>query len=60
MVGFGAPSRGLHEIVDDEHLKLNEIVDFVINTVPDQGTVTVRAEEALLSSLAILNIHFMY
>lgn len=60
LVGFGAPSRGLHEIVDDEHLKLNEIVDFVINTVPDQGTVTVRAEEALLSSLAILNIHFMY
>lgn len=60
LVGFGAPSRGLHEIVEDEHLKLNELVDFVINTVPNQGTVTVRAEEALLASLAILNMHFIY
>ena len=60
LIGFGAPSRGLHEIVEDEHLKLNEIVDFVINTVPNQGTATVRAEEALLSSLAILNMHFIY
>jgi len=60
LVGFGAPSRGLHEIVEDEHLKLNELVDFVINTVPNQGTATVRAEEALLASLAILNMHFIY
>jgi predicted SPOUT superfamily RNA methylase MTH1 len=60
LVGFGAPSRGLHEIVEDEHLKLNDLVDFVINTVPNQGTVTVRAEEALLATLAILNVHFVY
>jgi hypothetical protein len=60
LVGFGAPSRGLHEIVEDEHLKLNDLVDFVINTVPNQGTVTVRAEEALLATLAILNVHFLY
>ncbi len=60
LVGFGAPSRGLQEIAEDEHLKLNELVDFVMNTVPNQGTVTVRAEEALLASLAILNMHFIY
>jgi hypothetical protein len=58
LVAFGAPSRGLHEIVEDEGLKLDGIVDFVVNTVPNQGTVTVRTEEALFASLAILNVHF--
>jgi len=58
LVAFGAPSRGLHEIVQDERLKLGEIVDFIVNTVPNQGTATVRMEEALLASLAILNVHF--
>lgn len=60
LVAFGAPSRGLHEIVADEGLKLQEIVDFVVNTVPDQGTATVRAEEALLATLAIFNMYFPY
>ena len=58
LVAFGAPSRGLHEIVEDEGLKLGGMVDFVVNTVPNQGTVTVRMEEALLASLAVLNVHF--
>jgi predicted SPOUT superfamily RNA methylase MTH1 len=60
LVAFGAPSRGLHEIVENEGSKLDEIVDFVVNTVPNQGTVTVRTEEALFASLAILNVHFNY
>jgi predicted SPOUT superfamily RNA methylase MTH1 len=58
LVAFGAPSRGLHEIAEDENLKLENIADFVVNMVPNQGTVTVRTEEALLASLAILNVHF--
>ena len=58
LVALGAPSRGLHEIVEDEGLKLDGLVDFVVNTVPNQGTVTVRMEEALLASLAIFNVHF--
>ena len=58
LVAFGAPSRGLHEIVEDEGMKLGGIVDFVVNTVPNQGTATVRMEEALLASLAVLNVHF--
>jgi len=58
LVAFGAPTRGLHEIVKDEGANLNDIVDFVVNTVPDQGTETVRTEEALLASLAILNVQF--
>ena len=60
LVAFGAPARGLHEIVEDEGLKLQDVVDFTVNTVPRQGTATVRAEEALLASLAILNIYFNY
>jgi methyltransferase len=58
LVAFGAPSRGLHEIVQDEGLELGKIVDFVVNTVPNQGTGTVRMEEALFASLAIFNVHF--
>jgi predicted SPOUT superfamily RNA methylase MTH1 len=58
LVAFGAPTRGLHEIVRDESVNLNEIVDFVVNTVPEQGTETVRTEEALLASLAIFNVQF--
>ncbi len=58
LVGFGAPTRGLHEIAREEGLRLDGIVDFVVNTIPDQGTETVRTEEALLASLAILNLQF--
>jgi predicted SPOUT superfamily RNA methylase MTH1 len=58
LVAFGAPTRGLHEIVRDESANLNDVVDFVVNTVPQQGTETVRTEEALLASLAILNMQF--
>jgi predicted SPOUT superfamily RNA methylase MTH1 len=60
LVAFGAPSRGLHEIVADEGLKLGEITEFAVNMVPGQGTVTVRTEEALLATLAILNVQFSY
>jgi hypothetical protein len=58
LVAFGAPSRGLHEIAKDEGLRLETIVDFVVNTIPGQGTATVRTEEALLASLAIFNERF--
>jgi len=58
LMAFGAPARGLHEIVGDEGANLNDIADFVVNMVPEQGTETVRTEEALLVSLAILNMQF--
>jgi hypothetical protein len=58
LVAFGAPSRGLHEIAKEEGAKLEAMVDFIVNTIPGQGTATVRTEEALLASLAILNIQF--
>ena len=55
---FGAPTRGLHEIAKDEGIRLREKVDFLLNTIPNQGTETVRTEEALLATLAILNVQF--
>ena len=56
LVAFGAPSQGLGDIVKREGRRLTELVDFVVNTVPMQGTETVRTEEALVASLAIFNI----
>ncbi len=58
LVAFGAPARGLHEIMEDEGADLNVIADFVVNMVPEQGTETVRTEEALFASLAVLNVMF--
>jgi methyltransferase len=60
MVSFGAPARGLHEIVADEGLSLADAADFIVNTLPKQGTATVRTEEAILASLAIFNVSFDY
>lgn len=55
LLAFGAPSRGLEEIVAQEKLGLEAVADFVVNTIPNQGTQTVRTEEALYASLALLN-----
>jgi methyltransferase len=56
LVTFGAPSRGLHEIAKAEGARLEKLVDFVVNTIPDQGTATVRTEEAVFATLAIFNV----
>jgi len=56
LVAFGAPTQGLREIVGREGRQLNELVDFVVNMVPMQGTETVRTEEAVIASLAVFNI----
>jgi len=56
LVVFGAPTKGLYEIVAQNGLQLEDIVDFVVNTIPCQGTETVRTEEAVFASLALLNL----
>ena len=55
LVAFGAPAQGLYEILAHERLKLEEISHFILNTIPCQGTKTVRTEEAICTTLAILN-----
>jgi predicted SPOUT superfamily RNA methylase MTH1 len=58
LVAFGSPARGLYDIAKSEGLRLNDVVDFVVNTIPSQGTETVRTEEAVVASLAIFNTYF--
>lgn len=57
LIIFGAPKHGVPEILAREgtHIKMFE---FVVNMFPDQGTQTVRLEEAILGTLAILNNSF--
>jgi len=56
LIAFGAPTQGLYEIVAREHLELDDVAHFTVNTIPNQGTETVRTEEAVFASLAILNL----
>jgi len=56
LVAFGAPTQGLYEIAARERIRLDEVAHFTINTIPSQGTETVRTEEALYATLAILNV----
>ncbi|UCD26393.1 MAG: RNA-binding protein [Candidatus Bathyarchaeota archaeon] len=55
LVAFGAPTQGLNDIIKRENLELTEVTDFTVNTIPNQGSETVRTEEALYVSLAILS-----
>lgn len=52
---FGGPNRGVRELLSNEMQMLKENIDFWVNTVPEQGTETVRLEEAIWTSLSILN-----
>ncbi|MFX0044983.1 MAG: putative RNA uridine N3 methyltransferase [Candidatus Hermodarchaeota archaeon] len=52
---FGGPRRGVSELFPDEKNEMKKHVDFWVNTIPDQGTETVRLEEAILVSLGLLN-----
>jgi methyltransferase len=54
LVVFGAPKHGIHDILAKEGASINPY-EFVANMFPNQGTETVRLEEAVLGSLAILN-----
>lgn len=55
LVAFGAPSQGLFEILARENLQLKDLAHFIVNTIPSQGTETVRTEEALCGSFALLS-----
>lgn len=54
LVVFGAPKHGVHDILAKEGASIKPY-EFVVNMFPNQGTETVRLEEALLGTLAILN-----
>jgi methyltransferase len=55
-IAFGSPSTGLESLLEDEGHKLADHSDYVVNSVPGQGTATVRSEEAIYITLGILNL----
>ena len=56
LVVFGSPDEGVPEMLARFKINISETMDFNLNTIPHQGVETVRTEEALWSSLAVLNI----
>ncbi len=54
LVVFGTPERGIHEILGISVTKIPKSQS--LNFFPNQATETVRLEEAILGTLAILNI----
>ena len=52
---FGGPRYGIGELLVHEKDALKNNIDFWVNSIPNQGTETVRLEEAVLMSLALLN-----
>ncbi len=55
-VAFGGPYQGLFEVCDRQAVDPDDLFDIMVNAIPDQGTATVRTEEALNATLAVLNI----
>jgi len=56
LIVFGSPNEGIPEILARSGMNVSNAMDFNLNTIPDQGVETVRTEEALWGSLAVLNI----
>ena len=56
LIVFGSPREGLKKILAQEGFDVNEVSDFVLNAIPEQGVETVRTEEAVWATLALLNI----
>jgi predicted SPOUT superfamily RNA methylase MTH1 len=54
-VAFGGPYAGLQEMCGRLGVDAKDLFDVVINTIPNQGTATVRTEEALMVTLGLLN-----
>ena len=53
LVVFGSPEKGVHEIIGGKMNKVQNAKS--LNFFPNQATETVRLEEALLGTLAIIN-----
>jgi methyltransferase len=55
MILFGSPNQGVPEILANDGFDVDKVCDFNLNMIPDQGVETVRTEEALVSTLSIIN-----
>jgi predicted SPOUT superfamily RNA methylase MTH1 len=55
LIVFGSHKEGIKEILEKEGVKI-DVFDYNLNMIPYQGTKTVRTEEAVLATLAVLNL----
>jgi methyltransferase len=53
---LGSPNEGLREMLSRENLKVEDVAQFIVNTIPEQGAQTVRTEEALAATLSVFNV----
>jgi hypothetical protein len=56
LIVFGSHKHGIGQIMERQGRRIEEAFDFIVNTVPNQGTATVRTEEAVQATLALLNM----
>ncbi len=55
---FGSPREGIYEIFSKLNFNLDNLVDIVFNVFPNQGTITIRTDEAIFGTLSIFNMIF--
>lgn len=55
-VVFGSPTQGVESILASKGSNLSDFRCEILNTVPGQGTATVRTEEAVWATLSVLNL----
>ncbi|MCK5216213.1 MAG: hypothetical protein KAJ93_00390 [Methanosarcinales archaeon] len=53
---FGSPKQGVESILANEGTQLSHIQCETLNIIPEQGTATVRTEEAIWATLSVLNL----
>ena len=56
LIVLGSPSDGVPDILARSGTNVSDAMNFNVNTIPEQGVETVRTEEALWGSLAVLNV----
>lgn len=56
LVAFGSPNEGVREILSRRGCNVDDLFDFMVNTMRSQGTETVRVEEAVISTLSAFNL----
>jgi hypothetical protein len=57
LIAFGSPEEGLRQILRKEKTQI-KIPHLMLNTIPQQGVKSIRVEEAIHATLALLN--FIY
>lgn len=55
-IAFGGPFSGLYEICKRQKVDAEKLFNDIVNTIPEQGSATVRTEEALIATLALINV----